>query len=384
MRDDTILSSKNAIRELEQSKEHGKMQIKKLPLTVFLIALVGVTLSMWGASWDITSHLLRTPETFFTPSHTILYLGVGISLISAILSLAVFAVKKQVRKEHYAFGMKIIIAGAIMQIIAGPSDFYWHELFGIDGLLSPTHITLALGIMIVSVGSIIGFARINSRTKEQNIFLKMILPVAFGIFWFSAMWMVFFFVLPISEGDTHNFNPDQHVAIILSFVALPFVFSIIFWSSFKTLNSFGSASTSALIFITMNITSNILTSENLLFYLPLFVAPITSAVIAECILRKKFKFKLIQNHSEKFAGVVMGSMFFMFSFPMLSMTFLEPYLFNDVFSYDILHTASNNVIEFWGLSIIPGAIVGMLGMIFASRKLDHISNSNPIIRSSKV
>ena len=384
MRDDTILSSKNPIRELEQSKEQDKIRVKKLPLAVFLIALVGVTLSMWGASWDITSHLLRTPETFFTPSHTILYLGVGISLISAILSLTVFAAKKQARKEPYAFGMKIIIAGAIMQIIAGPSDFYWHELFGIDGLLSPTHITLALGIMIVSIGSIIGFARINSRTKEQNIFLKIIMPIAFGVFWFSTMWMVFFFVLPISEGDTHNFNPDQYVAMTLSFVALPFIFSIIFWSSFKTLNSFGSASASALVFIIMNITSNIFTSENLLFYLPWFVAPMASAVMAEYILYKKFKFKLIQNHSEKFAGAVMGSMFFMFSFPMLSMTFLQPYLFNDVFSYDILHTSSNSVLEFWSLSIIPGAIVGMLGMIFASRKLNHISNNNTIIGSSKV
>ena len=79
-------------------KNKGKTRVRKLPLTVFLIALIGVTLSMWGASWDITSHLLRTPETFFTPSHTVLYLGVGISLISAILSLAIFATKRQVRK----------------------------------------------------------------------------------------------------------------------------------------------------------------------------------------------------------------------------------------------------------------------------------------------
>ena len=370
--------------ELEKSKEQSKTRVKKLPLTVFLIALIGVTLSMWGASWDITSHLLRTPETFFTPSHTVLYLGVGISLISAILSLAIFATKRQVRKESYAFGMKIIIVGAILQIIAGPGDFYWHELFGIDGLLSPTHITLALGILIVSVGTIIGFARINSHLDEQNIFLKIILPVAFGVFWFSVMWMVFFFVLPISEGDTHDFNPNPYVAIGLSFVALPLVFSIIFWASFKTLNIFGTASASALVFIMMNVTSNIFTSENLLFYLSWFVAPMASAIAAEYILYKKIKFRLIQNHSEKFAGAIIGSMFFMFCFPMLAMTFFEPYLFNDVFSYDILHTSSNNVLEFWSVSIIPGAIIGMLGMIIASRKLNHISNNNTMVGSSKI
>ncbi len=118
---------------------------------------------MWGASWDITSHLLRTPETFFTPSHMLLYTGVGISLISAILALALFLAKKDARGRSFVFGTKIIIIGALMQIIAGPGDFYWHELFGVDGLLSPTHLALALGIIMASVGATIGFARIHSE-----------------------------------------------------------------------------------------------------------------------------------------------------------------------------------------------------------------------------
>ena len=148
-------------------------------LTSFFIGLVGVSLSMWGASWDITSHLLRTPETFFTPSHMVLYTGVGISLISAILGLTLILTKKEIRGRPFVFGAKIIIAGAIMQIIAGPGDFYWHELFGIDGLLSPTHLTLAIGIMIVSIGSMIGFARIHSHLVEKNSFVKLIMPISF-------------------------------------------------------------------------------------------------------------------------------------------------------------------------------------------------------------
>jgi len=81
----------------------------KFPLASFSIALIGVALSMWGASWDITSHLLRTPETFFTPSHGVLYLGVGISLVSAILSLVILMTKRQTRKKPFAFGLKIIL-----------------------------------------------------------------------------------------------------------------------------------------------------------------------------------------------------------------------------------------------------------------------------------
>ena len=154
---------------LETSKSKGlHFNARSLLQISFLIALLGVSLSMWGASWDITSHLLRTPETFFTPSHGVLYLGVGVSLISAILGLTIISTKKEIRPRPFVLGSKVIIIGAIVQIIAGPGDFYWHELFGIDGLLSPTHITLALGIMIVSVGSIIGLSRIFFETERKD------------------------------------------------------------------------------------------------------------------------------------------------------------------------------------------------------------------------
>ena len=324
-------------------------------------------------AWDVTSHLLRTPETFFTPSHTVLYAGVGVSLISAIINLVLLIVKKQTRKSVFVFGSKLVIIGAMLQIIAGPGDFYWHELFGIDGLLSPTHITLALGVIIVSIGSMIGFARLNSHSNRQSNFLKVILPVSFGIFWFGIMWFMFFFVLPISEGDTHNFNPDPYFAIGLSFVVIPFVFSIVFWSASKTLNVFGAASAAALAFIVMNITSNILTSENIMMYLPWFAAPMISAIFADYILCKKAKSNTIQRHYDKISGIVLGSMFFMFCFPMLSMTFLDLYVFNDVFAYDILPSSSETVSQIWLMTIAPGAISGMFGMMFASRKLRRIS-----------
>jgi hypothetical protein len=347
----------------------------KLPLVSFLIALIGVTLSIWGSSWDITSHLLRSPETFFSPSHTVLYLGVGISLVSAILNLALLILKKQIRKKSFILGFKLIIVGVVLQVVAGTGDFYWHELFGQDGLLSPTHLTLVLGMLIVSIGSLIGFARIQFHLVEKNNFVKLILPISFGVFWFNVMWLIFFFVLPISKGTNLNFNPDPYVAIVLSFVALPFAFSLVFWSASKTLNIFGVASASALVFIVMNITSNILTSPALLSYIPWFAAPIFSAVIADYILCKKVKSKIILRHYDKISGAILGSMFFLVCFPMLAMTFLELYVFNVVISYDIIPTASNTVFDIWVMTIIPGAVSGMLGMMFASRKLNQISGS---------
>ncbi|ABX12276.1 hypothetical protein [Nitrosopumilus maritimus] len=345
-----------------------KSQVK-FPAIVFLVALSGTTLAMWGASWDITSHLLREPETFFTPSHGILYLGVGISVISAIMSSVVYLRRKELRTESFAMGLKLIIIGSMIQVAAGPGDFYWHELFGLDGLLSPTHITLALGILTTLVGSVIGFSRINFHLEEKNSFFKIILPITYGIFWFSIMWLIFFFVLPISEGETHNFNPDPNVAIVLSFILIPFAYSLIFWTSSKTQKRFGATSGAALTFIVMNISSNIFTSEDIMSYLPWFAAPMISAIVADYIFNKKWKSKILQKHSGKIAGAILGSMFFAFSFPMLSMTFLEIYLHNDIFPYDVLPTSSDVVFKHWMMSVPGGIVSGIVGMILAPKIL---------------
>ena len=349
-----------------------KSQIR-FPAIVFFLALSGTTLAMWGASWDITSHLLRTPETFFTPSHGVLYTGVGISIISAILSVTLYLKRKDLRAESFSTGVKLIIIGAVMQLVAGPGDFYWHELFGIDGLLSPTHITLALGILTSLVGAVIGFSRINFHLQE-NKFIKIILPITFGIFWFSVMWLIFFFVLPISEGDTHNFNPDPTVALILSFILIPFAYSLIFWTSSKAQNRFGVTSVAALSFIVMNITSNVFTSEGIMFYLPWFAAPMISAIAADFVFNKKWESQIMQKHSGKIAGAILGSMFFAFSFPMLSMTFLEVYLHNDIFPYDVLPTSSDVVFKDWMMTIPGGIISGVAGMIIAPKILKFSSN----------
>jgi len=183
------------------------------------------------------------------------------------------------------------------------------------------------------------------------------------------------------DGDTHDFNPNPYVAIILSFI-LPFAFSLVFWSASKTFNGFGMASASAFVFVMMNITSNIFTSEKLLIYILWFTAPMISAIIADYILSTRIKSNLFQKHGSKISGLILGSMFFIFCFPMLAMTFLDLYLFNDVFSYDVLHTTSDTVFQIWMMTIIPGAISGMLGMIFASRKLSHIANLT--IEKSKI
>ena len=340
-----------------------------LPSVIFLITLIGTTIAMWGASWDISSHLQRIPESFFTPSHLMLYLGVGINVIAAILAAVVYTKRKDIRDESFATGLKLIIIGVIVQVIAGPGDFFWHEAFGLDGLLSPTHITLALGMLSVLTGTVIGFSRMSFHMKEKSLFINTALPLTFGIFWFSAMWLIFFFVLPVSEGETHDFNPDPYVAIVLSFAFIPFALTLVFWCASKVMNKFGMVSISGLAFFVMSISSTIFTGENLTQFLPWYAAPMASIIAADYVFNKKHKSKVLSKHAGKIAGALIGSMFFVFGFPMLSMTFLEIFLYNGVFPYDILPTSGDAVFKHWMMSIPGGIVSGVVGMIVAPKIL---------------
>ncbi len=64
-------------------------------------------------------------------------------------------------------------------------------------------------------------------------------------------------------------------------------------------------------------------------------------------------------------------MFFMFSFPMLAMTFLEFYVYNDVLSYDVIHSSPVILWNVWLMTLVPGGVSGMIGTIFANKKLKN-------------
>ena len=89
-----------------------------------------------------------------------MYSGVGISLIAAILVSIILFKDRELRSSPLSFSLKLIIIASVIQIFAGPSDYAWHEMFGTDGLLSPTHLTLITGILIQSVGIVLGLTRL--------------------------------------------------------------------------------------------------------------------------------------------------------------------------------------------------------------------------------
>ena len=135
-----------------------KNPTEKLVLIVTLSAL-GLLLQSFAGSWDATSHLIKTPETFFTPPHLMLYTGIGFTLIAflgainfeksrVVVARPGFKDKAVVEEnpnkkieimkiQNIKVSLRLLIVGTIVLISGAPLDFFWHRLFGNDGLLSP-------------------------------------------------------------------------------------------------------------------------------------------------------------------------------------------------------------------------------------------------------
>jgi hypothetical protein len=108
-----------------------------------------------GSYADGWAHTHRLPDSFFTPWHAIIYSGVlGAALVLAGTAFVAWrhgAPWRQILPAGY--GLSLLGVG--MFLIAGPADFVWHSLFGIEAdleaLYSPPHLLLAgAGALIAS------------------------------------------------------------------------------------------------------------------------------------------------------------------------------------------------------------------------------------------
>ena len=335
----------------------------KFIIIILIISLVGSVLEIWGGSWDITSHLLGAPETFFTPPHIVLYSGVGISLIAAILASVMLFKNRELRITSLSFALKLIIIGSIIQIFAGPSDYAWHEMFGIDGLLSPTHLTLITGILIQSVGIVIGLTRIIPQGFK---IVKPATVVSFSALWFIVIAFIFQFTLPVSKGETMNLNPDPYVAGIILGLTMPFFCTLVFWGAAKSMKKFGWASSVVVLLIFFNITANVIPAEALWDYLPWFAIAMVVTIIADTIISNKIK---INKFREELAGGLVGGASMIYSMPLVGMVYIQFYVFSGVSEYSLLPEFSETLRMILGLMSIPGAVMGIIAVKFARKKI---------------
>jgi hypothetical protein len=373
-------------------------KVSRNSLYIYLFALIlattGSFIQISGTSWDVTSHLMFKPETFFTPSHALLYSGIGLIIIATLINLIIYLkygpeIKIIASKTSFQF----MLIGSIICLSSGPADFLWHQAFGIDGLLSPTHISLTTGMLLTSLGVVIGLIKFKTSFFEINpkveIIRKIVLIPAFSALWFTIIWYVYFFSLPFSNGDNFNFNLNPYLASIIAVLFLPLLSSIIFFKASNTINYLGATSAVAGLVIIINIFSNIFSTDGILlssifWYLPLSFVPV---IIADFLVnsqnsRKSNKHKRV--NMKIIAAALIGGGFYIFNYPMVVWAFAIPLemtlLVNDQGTPLISQLLSNffaTVPIMLIISVPIGAILGITGY-FVTNIMSKFESKNKI------
>ena len=367
-----------------------------------ILVSLGIFVSATGGSWDITNHLLNKPESFFSAPHGMLYTGVASAIVGCVL---IFRGRKYMHHIYQSLrtSTRLVITGITMLIVAGPMDFAWHSAFGLDGLLSPPHFVLLMGMVISSVGSLIGLIlytgrqnlnygsyieNFNSRRHRwiwgSLVFMRshgfVVLPTL-GIIpiWLALAGVIGMFSLPFSKTQYFDFNPEPFVGAVVATLGYPVLLSFILIFSFHLgKDRFGIISITASIYMVVSAITVIIPNVSLVQTLPFYILNIVPIIAVDVM------FKISKNPIPSIAyiigGAVFGSVFFMMQYPLIThvynevvtmQSFVWPSLTSSIYfgMFDQVYT----------LVAVPGAAMGIIGAILGNR----IMTKN-IVRTTKV
>jgi hypothetical protein len=304
---------------------------------VYFGVSIGIALQIGAANWDIIWHGVTDVESFFTPPHTVLYSGVALTIGSVFIGIIQYVRlgKKERDHEqqlqidkpseltttnkslssyssltslHYSihslfkipFPIKLVAIGTTIEIFSGGFDSWWHYNFGFDGLLSPPHLLLTIGMLTSVYGALMGIYKLlqnnrHSKNSRSSILLKISFIVTYAVAWIVSVNTIFMFSLPYSKGQYFDFNPDPFAAIFIASFAIPFVSAMIFYSAAKTLRDVHFRFTFiTLSFMIIHSTATIISSSHFVILYPLYLLNIIPALIADFLFMSKRN-----QHNEK-------------------------------------------------------------------------------------
>ena len=301
---------------------------------VYFGVSIGIALQIGAANWDIIWHGITDVESFFTPPHTVLYSGVVLTIGSIFIGIIQYVrlgeINPEKEREHeqqsqidksseltttkkslssYSFltslhyfiqslfkipyPIKLVPLGTPIEVFSGGFDSWWHYTFGFDGLLSPPHLLLTIGMLTSNYGALMGIYKLlqnnrHSKKSKSSTLLKISLIVTYAVAWIVSVNTIFMFSLPYSKGQYFDFNPDPFAAIFIASIAIPFVSAMIFYSAAKTLRDVQFRFTFiTLAFMIIHSTATIISSSHFVILYPLYLLNIIPALMADFLIMSK-------------------------------------------------------------------------------------------------
>jgi hypothetical protein len=209
-----------------------------IPVYVYAVVFSSFCVIM-GLLWDIMWHMSIGRDGLFAPPHMVIYVGAVVSgLFSAYQILNLTLTKNHPARSvsvpfwgvFYApLGAMFCVWGALAMLTSAPFDDWWHNTYGLDvQILTPPHTILAIGIMTVQFGAIVGVLALQNKYRNVAITpdttdgqrvtrLKWLFAIAAGL----LLTMLFsLFAESMGRHRTHESSYYITAAIILPFYLL--------------------------------------------------------------------------------------------------------------------------------------------------------------------
>jgi hypothetical protein len=391
-----------------------KNSIETNPAISLIIVSLGILLTASSGSWDITSHLLNRPETFFSPPHAGLYSGVVLVLFGSLMTYRYHRHTNKIfdnnnNRKPLPTYLRLVLVGIVMLISAGPLDFAWHTAFGLDGLLSPPHAVLTMGMVLCSIGAFLGLISINNyydrmRMKTNTVRMEnedscsvvelnnassndtttrhkrssLYIIVSITAIWITVSGIIHMVSLPFSDTDFFRFNPNPILAGLIATLCFPFLVSFVLFTSWEITKKFGVLSATGMIFIFINLVTTILPNENLVPTIPFYLINVIPIVVIDALLSLPFlgispssSISLSQARKKivnMLAGIVLGLTFFMLYFPLITHTYNEVSINPQPVWPSVTASIYFEMIdEMYPLLVISSMAAGILGVVISSK-----------------
>lgn len=149
-----------------------------IPLYIYAVVFSSFCVVM-GLLWDIMWHMSIGRDGLFAPPHLVIYVGAVVSgLFSAYQILNLTLTRNHPgRTDAVPFwgvfygplGAMFSVWGALAMLTSAPFDDWWHNTYGLDvQILTPPHTILAIGIMTVQFGAIVGVLSLQNRYRDAT------------------------------------------------------------------------------------------------------------------------------------------------------------------------------------------------------------------------
>ena len=138
---------------------------------LFLLSSCCFTYGLFLDGWA-HNHLSSALETFFTPWHAVFYAGFFLCVVTLLAWLQRNRQKRLSWSKAIPAGHGLSLIGLEIFFLGGLADMAWHLQFGveadIEALLSPTHLVLATGMILILSGGMRHFWATHAPSDKRT------------------------------------------------------------------------------------------------------------------------------------------------------------------------------------------------------------------------